>query len=101
MRRQFDSIGKAMERGMGKKFFAVDAVLGQRAQVLGVYCGAVEEVQKASWPLADRRTNVTLDISESADILIYGLPRNFHYGPASGLAQFVRLSPELSGRSCY
>lgn len=84
MRRQFDSIGKAMERGMGKRFFAVDAVLGQRAQVLGVYCGAVEEVQKASWPLADRRTNVTLDISEPADILIYGLPRNFHYGPGMG-----------------
>ena len=84
MRQQFDSIGKAMEKGMGKKFFAVDAVLGQRAQVLGVYCGAVEEVQKASWPLADRRTNVTLDISEPADILVYGLPRNFHYGPGMG-----------------
>jgi len=84
MRQQFDSIGKAMEKGMGKKFFAVDAVVGQRAQVLGVYCGAVEEVQKASWPLADRRTNVTLDVSEPADILVYGLPRNFHYGPGMG-----------------
>jgi nickel-dependent lactate racemase len=84
MRRQFDSIGKAIERAIEKKFFAVDAVLGQRAQVLGVYCGAIEEVQKASWPLADRRTNVSLDISEPADILVYGLPRNFHYGPGMG-----------------
>jgi nickel-dependent lactate racemase len=84
MRRQFDSIGKAMEKGIGKKFFAMDAVLGQKAQVLGVYCGAVDEVQKASWPLADRRTNVYLDITEPADILVYGLPRNFHYGPGMG-----------------
>jgi lactate racemase len=84
MRRQFDSIGRAMEKGMGKKFFAVDAVLGQKAQVLGVYCGSVEEVQKASWPLAEKRTNVFLDIPERSDILVYGLPRNFHYGPGMG-----------------
>lgn len=84
MRKQFDSIGRAMERGMGKKFFCVDAVLGQKAQVLGVYCGSTEEVQKASWTLAERRTNVTLDISEPADILVYGLPRTFHYGPGMG-----------------
>ena len=84
MRKQFDSIGKAMEKGMGKKFFSVDAVLGQRAQVLGVYCGNVDEVQKASWPLAERRTNVTLDIKEPANILVYGLPRTFHYGPGMG-----------------
>ena len=84
MRKQFDSIGKAMEKGMGNKFFAVDAVLGQKAQILGVYCGAVEEVQKTSWKLADRRTNVELDQKAPADILVYGLPRNFHYGPGMG-----------------
>jgi len=84
MRKQFDSIGRAMEKGIGKKFFSVDAVLGQKAQVLGVYCGATEEVQKASWPLADRRTNVELNITGPADILVYGLPRNFHYGPGMG-----------------
>jgi nickel-dependent lactate racemase len=84
MRRQFDSIGKAMERGIGKRFFAVDAVLGTHAQVLGVYAGAVDEVQKASWPLADRRTNVELDVSEPFEVVIYGLPRTFHYGPGMG-----------------
>ena len=84
MRRQFDSIGKAMEKNMGKQFFAVDAVLGQHAEVLGVYCGSADDVQKASWPLADQRTNISLDISEPADILVYGLPRNFHYGPGMG-----------------
>jgi len=84
MRQQFDSIGKAMEKGMGKKFFAVDAVVGQKSQVLGVRAGDLEEVQKATWPLADKRTNITLDMSEPADILIFGLPRNFHYGPGMG-----------------
>ena len=39
MRRQFKSIGQAMEKGMGKKFFAVDAVLGQKSQVLDVKAG--------------------------------------------------------------
>jgi len=84
MRRQFDSIGKAMERGIGKRFFAVDAVVGTHAQVLGVYAGAVDEVQKASWPLADQRTNVELDVTKSFDVLVYGLPRAFHYGPGMG-----------------
>jgi nickel-dependent lactate racemase len=84
MREQFDSIGKAMEKKIGKRFFAVDAVVGTQAQVLGVYAGAVGEVQKASWPLADRRTNVELNGSEPFDILVYGLPRAFHYGPGMG-----------------
>jgi len=84
MRQQFDSIGQAMERGIGKRFFAVDAVVGTHAQVLGVYAGAVDEVQEASWPLADRRTNVELDVTEPFDVLVYGLPRSFHYGPGMG-----------------
>jgi nickel-dependent lactate racemase len=84
MRAQFDSIGRAMERGIAKRFFAVDAVVGSHAQVLGVYAGAVDEVQAASWPLADRRTNVELDVTEPFDVLVYGLPRAFHYGPGMG-----------------
>ncbi|MEW6263215.1 MAG: lactate racemase domain-containing protein [Thermodesulfobacteriota bacterium] len=84
MRRQFKSIGQAIEQGMGRKFFAVDAVLGQKSQVLDVKGGAIEEVEKATWPLADRRTNVYLDMTEPADILVLGLPRNFHYGPGMG-----------------
>jgi hypothetical protein len=84
MRRKFDSIGKAMEQGIGKSFFAVDAVLGTCAQVLGVYAGAVDEVQRASWPLADRRTNVELDVTEPFNVLVWGLPRAFHYGPGMG-----------------
>lgn len=84
MRQQFASIGRAMEKGIGKKFFAVDAVLGQKSQVLDVQAGLIEEVEKATWPLADRRTNIRLDMPEPADILVFGLPRNFHYGPGMG-----------------
>ncbi len=84
MRKQFASIGRAIEKGMGKPFFAVDAVLGQKSQVLDVQAGLIPEVEKATWPLADRRTNVYLDMPEPADILVFGLPRNFHYGPGMG-----------------
>jgi nickel-dependent lactate racemase len=84
MRHQFRSIGEAMEAGMGKKFFAVDAVIGQKSQILGVAAGALAEVEKATWPLAEKRTNVFLDTTEPADVLVMGLPRNFHYGPGMG-----------------
>lgn len=84
MRQQFKSIGQTMEKSMGKKFFAVDAVLGQKSQVLDVQAGELEAVESATWPLADRRTNISLDLKEPADILVIGLPRNFHYGPGMG-----------------
>jgi len=91
MRRQFDSIGGAIERALGKRFFAVDAVVGTQSQVLGVYAGALAEVQKASWPLASRRTDVALDVDEPFDVLVYGLPRAFHYGPGMGTNPILML----------
>ena len=84
MREQFRSIGEAIEKGMGKKVFGVDAVLGKKAQVLAVTAGSLAEIEKATWPLADRRTNISLDMPEPADVLIMGMPRNFHYGPGMG-----------------
>jgi len=84
MRRQFTSIGKSMEKAIGKKFFAIDAVLGQKAEVLDVKAGELEAVEAATWPLADKRTNIGLDMKEPADVLVFGLPRNFHYGPGMG-----------------
>lgn len=83
MREQFDTIGKTIEERIGKKLFCVDAVVDTTAQVLGVYAGSCEEVQKASWPLADKRTNVHLP-GEKADVLVFGMPRGFHYGPGMG-----------------
>jgi hypothetical protein len=84
MRKQFRSIGESIEAAMGKKIFSVDAVLGKQAQVLGVAAGTMAEVEKATWPLADKRTNISLDMPEAADVLIMGVPRNFHYGPGMG-----------------
>jgi lactate racemase len=84
MRKQFSSIGRAMENGIGKRFFAVDAVLGQYSQVLDVKAGLLDQVEDATWPLADKRTNIALDMPEPADVLVIGLPRNFHYGPGMG-----------------
>ena len=84
MRKQFRSIGEAIEKGLGKRIFAVDAVLGKKSQVLDVKAGALDQVETATWPLADRRTNHTLQMSGQADILVMGLPRNFHYGPGMG-----------------
>jgi hypothetical protein len=84
MRRQFKSIGQAIEKSLGKKFFAVDAVLGQRSQILDVKAGEVGAVEEETWPLADKRTRVGLNMKEPADISIMGLPRNFHYGPGMG-----------------
>jgi nickel-dependent lactate racemase len=84
MRRQFRSVGQATEKAMGKRFFAVDAVIGQRSQVLDVKAGDIASVEEATWPLADRRTNIRLASSEPADVLVVGLPRDFHYGPGMG-----------------
>ena len=84
MRKQFRSIGEAMERGIGKKFFAVDAVLGQYSEVLDVQAGELGAVEDATWPLADRRTRIGLNMDGPADVLVMGVPRNFHYGPGMG-----------------
>ncbi|RYH06168.1 lactate racemase domain-containing protein [Tropicimonas sp. IMCC6043] len=84
MRDQFKSIAKAMEAGIGKRFFAVDAVIGQFADVLAVHAGSLDYVEEKCWPLAAERTNVSLDMDGPADILVVGVPRNFHYGPGMG-----------------
>ena len=84
MRHQFKSIGQAMEKGMGKTVFAVDAVLGQYGDVLDVQAGSIPAVEAATWPLAERRTTIDVKMSEPADVLVLGVPRNFHYGPGMG-----------------
>lgn len=82
-RHQLRSIGRAIEAKLGKPFFLVDAVVGTTADVLGVYAGAAQAVEEASWELARRRTDVELN-AEPADVLVFGMPRSFHYGPGMG-----------------
>lgn len=98
MRHQFQSIGEAIEDRIGKRFFEVDAVLGQKSQVLDVQAGALRMVEEATWPLASLRTNVTIDdMAEPADILVMGLPRDFHYGPGMGTNPIL-MSLAIAGR---
>jgi hypothetical protein len=82
-RHQLSSIGHRMESAMPRPFFAVDAVLNHRSEQLAVYAGSIPDVEQATWPLAGARTDVLLE-GPSADILVVGLPRNFHYGMGMG-----------------
>ena len=85
MRHQFRSIGEAVEDRIGQQVFAVDAVLGQFGEVLDVRAGRIAEVEHATWPLARQRAEVVVDeLEQPADILLVGLPRDFHYGPGMG-----------------
>lgn len=82
-RDQLTAIGQRIEQAMPRRFFTVDAVLNHRSEQLGVFAGAVASVEEASWPLATRRTEATLP-GGLADVLVIGIPRNFHYGMGMG-----------------
>ena len=82
-RDQLTSIGQAMEARMPQPFFSVDAVLDSQSRQLGVRAGRIADVEQATWPLAGRRTDLEVD-GEPADVLLVGVPRNFHYGPGMG-----------------
>lgn len=82
-REQLRAIGQRMESAMSQPFFSADAVLDSRSRQLGVYAGAIPEVEDASWPLATARTDLKVP-GEPADVLLLGMPRNFHYGAGMG-----------------
>jgi nickel-dependent lactate racemase len=82
-RDQLRAIGETMEAAMPQPFFSVDAVLDSRSRQLGVYAGSIPEVEKASWPLATARTDLQVP-GGPADVLVVGVPRDFHYGPGMG-----------------
>lgn len=82
-RRQLTAIGQRMESAMPRPFFAVDAVIDSQSRQLGVFAGAVPQVEQASWPLATRRTSIEL-AGGPADVLLVGVPRSFHYGNGMG-----------------
>lgn len=82
-RRQLTHIGRKIESEMKRPFFAVDAVLGAGSQQLAVHAGSVKDVEQASWPIAEKRTEVALE-GKKANVLVLGMPRTFHYGPGMG-----------------
>ena len=82
-RDQLRAIGQRIESAMPLPFFTIDAVLNSRAEQLGVFAGTIPDVERASWPLATARTDMTVP-GEPADVLIIGMPRSFHYGNGMG-----------------
>ena len=82
-RSQLRAIGERIESSINGQIFVIDAVVGNGAQVLGTFAGTTREVEKAAWPLATQRTNAYVD-SDPADVVVFGLPRSFHYGPGMG-----------------
>jgi len=83
MRRKFDSISMHMESCMGKKFFMSDAVLDTKGRQIAVFSGYAAEMQPIAWEVADKRTNVYF-ADEKYDVMIFGMPQNFHYGNGMG-----------------
>jgi hypothetical protein len=83
MRTKFDEIGMYMEEKMGKKFFCCDAVLDTASRQIEIFSGCAKDIQGISWQVADKRTYVHW-AEKKYDIMIFGMPRFFHYGDGMG-----------------
>lgn len=83
MRSKFDEIGMHMEKCMGKKFFACDAVLDSLSRQIAIFSGYCAKMQVESWKVADRRTYVPF-AEKKYDVMVFGMPQNFHYGDGMG-----------------
>jgi len=83
MRARFQAIGQHMEARMGKKFFMVDAALDTQMRQMAVFAGHAREFEPMAWEAANRRTYVPW-AKEKFDIMIFGMPQNFHYGNGHG-----------------
>ena len=68
---------------MGRKFFMCDAVLDTNARQLGIFSGYGKDILPLSWEIANRRTYVPW-AKEKFDIMMFGMPQNFHYGNGHG-----------------
>lgn len=90
MRHKFDSIGMHMEKCMNKKFFCCDAVLDTNSQQIAVFSGYAKEMQPVSWEIADKRTYIKW-AEKKYDIVIFGMPINFHYGNGMGTNPILML----------
>jgi nickel-dependent lactate racemase len=82
-RDQLAAIGRRMESAMPQPFFTVDAVLNARSEQVAVVAGTIPAVEQATWQVATHRTELTV-AGEPADVLVLGVPRNFHYGNGMG-----------------
>lgn len=83
MRDRFQSIGRHMEQKMGRKFFMVDAVLDTAMRQIAVFAGHGAAIEPLTWEVANRRTYVPW-AEEKFDVMMFGMPQNFHYGNGHG-----------------
>ena len=83
MRDKFDAIGKHMEKEMDKKFWMCDAVLDTAQRQIAVFSGYGKAIQPLSWEVANQRTYVQW-AKEKFDVMMFGMPQNFHYGNGHG-----------------
>ncbi len=90
MRKKFDSIGMHMEKHMKEKYFIVDAVLDTESRQIAVFAGYSKEVQKISFKEADKRTYIAW-ADKKYDIMMFGMPQNFHYGNGHGTNPILML----------
>ena len=75
---------------MGHQYFTVDAVLDTKARQIAVFAGSAEEVQKASFPVANKRTYVPW-AEKKYNVLVFGMPQQFHYGNGHGTNPILML----------
>ena len=83
MRTKFDEIGMYMEKCMGHPIFCCDAVLDTYSRQIAIFSGYAREMMPESWKIADKRTYVPW-AEKKYDVLIFGMPQNFHYGDGMG-----------------
>ena len=83
MRHRFKAIGQHMEAKMGRKFFMCDAVLDTKMRQIAVFSGYGDAIEPLAWKVADKRTYVPF-AEEKYDIMMFGLPQDFHYGNGHG-----------------
>ena len=83
MRSKFDEIGMHMEKKMGHPFFCCDAVLDTWSRQIEINSGYAAVMQPHSWIMANKRTYVPF-AEEKYDIMIFGMPQDFHYGNGMG-----------------
>lgn len=75
-----DAVMDQIEKFIGKKVFYVDAVLGQGAQIVGVYAGHYKPIQEPAWKQVTELYQVKVP---QADLVVVGLPQFLLYGEST------------------
>ncbi|MFP4373952.1 MAG: hypothetical protein ACLFPO_06465, partial [Spirochaetaceae bacterium] len=75
---------KARYARAGKRSWQqIDRELDTNGRQIAVFAGFGEEMQPASWEIADTRTYVPW-AEKKYDVIVFGMPQFFHYGNGHG-----------------